>query len=56
MFVQKLCFVTLVAAECRLDNIKEAIELLLDVLQDDLKDKLALSTTQIARIEIAHVS
>jgi len=39
-----------------LDNIKEAIELLLDVLQDDLKDKLALSTTQITRIEIAHVS
>lgn len=39
-----------------LDNIKEAIELLLDVLQDDLRDKLALSTTQVARIEIANVS
>lgn len=34
-----------------LDNIKEAIDLLLNVLQDDLKDKLALSTTQVDLIE-----
>ena len=34
-----------------LDNIKEAIDLLLNVLQDDLRDKLALSTTQVDLIE-----
>lgn len=39
-----------------LDSITEAIELLLDVLRDDMKDKLALSTTRITRIEIANVS
>lgn len=39
-----------------LDNIKEAIELLLEVRKDDMKDILSLSTSRITRIEIANVS